>query len=196
MSSIYSSLPGPNSLPPDPSQPNPLTTAVQGIVENYLSDPLNLPDAFRSWIPAFIEVQPPVLPISQVSGFSQFQATASYTAGSFNPTAGNTFATVAAPSLTSLPDGGYLVLFGFQAQISNSGVRSGISINGATPAAPFCLVQNNDAADLIQMSAAAAFVTTMSNGLNTLQTQYDSNLSVSVGAVQDRWIIALKYANP
>ncbi len=47
-----------------------LQTPLSDYITQYLADPSNFPPEFKNWIVVYIETFPPVIPLSQVSGYS------------------------------------------------------------------------------------------------------------------------------
>lgn len=47
-----------------------LSTGLQDYITRYLSDPSQFPPEFKNWITRWVEAFPPVIPLSQVSGYA------------------------------------------------------------------------------------------------------------------------------
>ena len=160
---------------------------VTSILKDFSAEALG---ELRTWL----EQNPPSIPVTQILGFTQFtvqQATPIITSETTTSATFTDLATVG-PSITGLPDGKYVILFG-SALSASAGANAimGIKINSteATTADP--TVQTNGTA---LTSAATAMVKTLSNGgNNTLTARYESS---GTGTFAIRWLIAIRYANP
>jgi len=180
---------------PSPSIPSasPLTENERKLVQRLLGDPTELPQIFRSWLVAYIEANPPLLPISQITGFSQFLANSASVAArqSTSSTAYNDLGTVG-PQLTSLADGVYLVLHGYVGSPSVAGQQcyQSISVNGSAAQDADSCQQGYDH----DISVMTAVVKTLQNGNeNTITCKYRAQ--GGTGSFGSRFLIALKVAN-
>lgn len=174
---------------------SPLTEKERQQVERFFGDPTIFPAIFRSWLVAYIEANPPLLPISQITGFSQFTAkyaTVQSVTGENTTSTTYTNLTTTGPELTGLPDGLYLVLHGCVSHTSVAGsqARQSISVNGVTAVdddATQCGVANNQ-------SVMTAVIKTLDAGDNTILCKYRCE-GGAAGEFSYRFLIALKYAN-
>jgi len=148
-------------------------------------------------IRSFLEQDPPRIPIKQITGWTQFQATSGFVAAD-EQTSSTTYGalTTAGPLLDKLAPGQYLLLYGATCRIiSGTGGNANIgpSINGATPTgANTCWVGLfSTAAD--SSSAMAATVTLSQDGGNTMELLYRVQ-ALPTGSFRNRWLIALRYA--
>lgn len=58
----------------DPTQPqfsDALTRYIQQTIADMLADPTSLPASFKSWLPQYLETNPPILPLSQMIGYQR-----------------------------------------------------------------------------------------------------------------------------
>lgn len=136
------------------------------------------------------------LPISQVVGFKQFTAQADVdnsearrnTNTYGDPTTGN-----AGPELTGLPDGKYVLFYGALAWDFSGG-------GGTTYMAPKVNSTEATNADAVSTTANTAGISVMravlkdlTGGSNTVTLRY--NMSTGTGRWDNRFLIALRYAN-
>jgi hypothetical protein len=145
-------------------------------IRTYLQDPLGYEKEFKGWLPEWIGQSGIDIPISQVIGFSQFTA---QTAARIITSEGRTSSTygdlaTVGPTLTDLPDGQYLVLFGTGAAVTTV----------ATTA-----VMN------VQINSTVLAATLNNSGVNTLTAKYRSGDNATNSQFLNRWLIALKYSN-
>ena len=133
----------------------------------------------------------PPAPVVQQQSFLQFVPTAATPVITNEATASVTYADLATsgPSVSGLPDGHYLVLFGaaIDPSVADYGFMS-ISANGSSPS-------DNDAAVSIANAAASrATITTLTaHGNNTVKAMYRTNSGTSAFAY--RWLVVIKYSN-
>lgn len=161
-----------------------------------LSDPMNLPSTFWDYMVKRWLRDAPVFPISQVFGFAQFTATSATRVSTAETTTSTTptdLATVG-PSLSNLPDGKYLFLFGCAGFVPNTvnSLYMGVKINSTEADvnnAAFCSATNSAWVPMITGVTASL----SNNGSNTVTSRYW--VDGSTGHFQYRWLIALKYGN-
>jgi hypothetical protein len=170
---------------------------VEDQVMEVLSDPMNLPSSFwdymvRKWLQSS-----PVLPISQIFGFTQFTAQSAAVATS-EATGSTTYADLATvgPTISGLADGHYVLLA--TSLISNStgsvGSFASPSLNGSTPLDSDAAIVVTSAAGVPQVTAIGASIQTLSSGNNnTIKMQY--RVGAGSGTFTYRKLIALKYGN-
>jgi len=172
-----------------------LTLEERQLLSKMFSDPLSIPPEWKAWLVSYLEANPPVLPISQIHGFQAFAM--HHAEVSPNQTYGgpvDTFQDLATvgPTLTELPAGSYILIFG--CNYDASGGATGMmapSINGAAADA-------NDACLIVPVNVERfnlmrAIAKDLPDPSNTITMKY---LCSQIGpAFQLRWLIALKYAN-
>jgi hypothetical protein len=148
-------------------------------------------------IRAFLETSGFALPISQIVGFQQFTAKSDVDNGAAtiaSATYGDPATGDAGPSLSGLPDGSYVVLYGALAWDSSGGggtTYMSLKVNGteATDADAVSTTANANG-----ISVMRTVVKTLSNaGDSTLTLRY--KMSVGTGRWDNRFLIALRYAN-
>ena len=105
--------------------------------QNYLKNPLMFPDTFKSWISDYFATNLPKLPISQVYGFKvQSVKSASATTSTYSTTS-TSFVDVGSPSLSNIPNGFYIAVFGASVQagagLGGPTFTLGLSLDGAAP---------------------------------------------------------------
>jgi hypothetical protein len=166
-------------------------------IRTYLQDPLGYEKEFKGWLPEWIGQSGIDIPISQVIGFSQFTA---QTAARIITSEGRTSSTygdlaTVGPTLTDLPDGQYLVLFGTGAAVTTVATTAvmNVQINST-------VLANDDNAAFhgatTSTSVMGAFTATLNNsGVNTLTAKYRSGDNATNSQFLNRWLIALKYSN-
>jgi len=173
----------------------PLSEKEREQVQRFLSDPTVFPAIFRSWITSWVEANPPLIPISQITGFSQFLGNYDVTVASVN-TASVTFVELTGgPDADDLADGVYVIMFGAQARTDTSGktARMGVSVNGGA------VDTDKEAASAVvvnEHSIMMALTATLDNGgANTLTVKYASSDAAATAFFRGRWFLALKIAN-
>lgn len=174
-----------------------LTDAEQEILRKVFSSPLDIPAEWKAWLIAYLEANPPDLPINQSIGFVNLVASAIDNANTaaaaaqaaadaaqdsiFTPvTAVNetetpftstTFATITGgPHLSGLDDGTYVVWFGCAMNVTGGDTGyMAVSANGGA-ASDFLQSQVQDA----HVSVSRVVVVTLSagDGLNTIDGVY------------------------
>ena len=173
-----------------------LSPEERELVKKLLGSPLDFPSKFLDWVIKYIENNPPVLPISQIFGFTQFVATFEQVPAA-DSTTSTTYADLsggANPELTELPKGRYLLLYG--ASLSNSAGAAenyvSVSVNGAA-------ASDNDSGlfgstGTTQASVVGATVKDLDQDSNTVTVKYRQSGGITMTA-RRRWLIALKIAN-
>lgn len=165
-----------------------------------LADPLNpILDPLKSAIPGYLEVNPPTLPITQITGFTQFtpNSSAEAASGTTNSTAYTATlsgATDGVPSFSDLPDGQYVLVFG--AVIADAGgggayMSPAVNSTSATDANGVFA----ETTTTVKIPGSRMITATLNNkGSNTITSNYRS---VGGGTVsfRNRWMVAIKYAN-
>lgn len=172
---------------------------IREIVRGMLTDPLTLPDEFRSWMPRHLEIDPPTLPVAQLTGFAQFTAVAAtpiITSETVTSTVYADAATVG-PILTSLADGNYILIYGASMSPSVAAatdIMLSPSLNGGTPSDnDACVTQQATAIEFVP--GARATIARLASGSNTVKIQYRQSNALAGGVYAWRWLIALKYSN-
>jgi hypothetical protein len=160
----------------------------------YLQDPLGFPEEFKGWLPEWITQAGIDIPIGQVIGFTQFTAQAAPTIATAESTTSTSFVdlTTPGPTLTGLPDGVYLILFGAAASISAPGdiALMGVKVNATEAADADTTRTSVDQAE----SATRAIVKTLDGGgNNTLLARYRSGGGTA--AFRNRWLVAIRISN-
>lgn len=151
---------------------------------------------FLGYMVDYLALNQPQVPIGQVFGFSQYTAqldqiltgaTADTTSTSY------TDLSTAGPTLTGLPDGQYLILFG--AKIKNTTGAGNHSWMSFQPNATTALDADAIDVEVADFGAfARATLKTLSNdGNNTVTCKY--RVGSGTGRYGTCWIAALKYAN-
>jgi hypothetical protein len=176
----------------DGTEKSNLRTIIREEIRQYLQDPLGFPEEYKGWLPEWITQAGIDVPISQVIGFSQFQAQPAANVLTSETTASTSYTDLATvgPSLSELADGQYLLMYGCFS--SNSGSDLSVyapSVNGAA------------AADADQGGQVATGSYTMravtkdltAGGNNSVVLKY--KVGGGTGTFINRWMLALKYAN-
>lgn len=145
----------------------------------------------RTWL----EQNPPAVTIQSIVGFTQFVVRAAPSIQTAEGTTSATYVDLATvgPTLTMLPDGQYLVLYGAYGSTSSAAQAVWMSVQPNSTAA-----SDNDAAAFNTTSGvpgARGFLATLRNaGNNTLTAKYRAD-GAATGSFGRRWMIAFKYAN-
>lgn len=154
---------------------------------------LHLSPEFLAQIGAYLALNP--LPITQVPGFALFTARAAPTIAADQSTASTspTSLSTAGPTLTSLSNGLYLMLFGASGDIVGGGNPTGymgIKVNSTEPTSAAALYFDSAS------RAPGAFIAlaTLSAGNNTLLARYWTSGTGTVEC-KNRWLVVLRYAN-
>src|SRR5207302_674676 len=126
----------------------------------------------------WLEQNPPAVPITSVLGFSRFTATSATTDGA-DTSASTTYGDLAGgsgPTLTGLPDGNYVVLFGAYMRNNTVSQSSAMSLqvnNTSAVDTDFAAVTSPAATAIDNISVARAVVKQLnSSGNNTLAAKY------------------------
>lgn len=144
----------------------------------------------------YFEQNPPAIPISQLVGFSQLAAqTAAVDTG--EGTASDTYVDLATvgPQLTLLPDGAYAFIFGCQAYNLNAtgGAHMALSVNGGTATTAAVSYLHNQ----YGVGVSKAITAILSNGgNNTVTAKYSRGNAAGTAQFSDRWLLAIRTANP
>lgn len=167
--------------------PNPLITSLSEISPQALQELRN-----------YLEINPPTIPIQNISGFTNFQWQASNNVNTQQGTSSLTYVDLAGPgpALGGLSDGNYIFFFGFQTP--DTGGRMSPSLNLATPSDT-----NAACAQDVTFTGGANEMLSVSRGLvlqiaagggSTLKMQYRSD-GINTGTFANRWLVGIKYAN-
>jgi len=163
----------------------PIVKDIFGVSADFLGQ-------FRTWL----EQNPPAIPVSQIVGFSQFTAQANSVA-TRESTISTTYVnlTTAGPSLSGLPDGQYLFLFGCDAfnSVAGNQLTMSIKVNSTAAADSDATLADAPAATYKVCLMRAVTKTLANGGNNTITCQY--RVSSGTGSFENRWLIALRFAN-
>jgi len=146
---------------------------------------------------SYLEQSGLAIPISQIVGFSQYQAevaTPIITAESTASTSYTDLATVG-PRIDNLPAGKYLVLFGASALSNWSGTYESASMSVSLAGAA---ASDNDLAESTvqtRVSVARAVLASFTSPSNSIVAKYKTSNSGASAEFARRWLIALRYAN-
>ena len=175
--------------------PEPLSEFDEKVFESiskYLRDPLRHPKEYKTWLQSYFELNPPLLPISQIVGFSGFTPKTNEVGGSYQSTTSTTFTNLSTtgPTVSDLPPGTYAVFFGCTAYVDIAGKEALMSfaVNGSTQSETTIVAVTN------AISVARLVLKTLTAPENTLLAKY----AVSSGGTASfaaRWLTALKVAN-
>jgi len=105
-----------------------LTEEDRDRINNLLSSPLDFPLEFKSWILDQVAMNVPPIPIEQLQGYVKTRAYGNSSGTSTFTATSTSFADYGGPSLSGLPDGVYLVLYG--TKVTSTYGRYTISVNG------------------------------------------------------------------
>lgn len=151
-------------------------------------------DAFKDYMVQYLALNQPPLSVSQLIGFSQFNAQFNVVrTGATESTASTSYTdlTTPGPELAGLSNGRYVLIYGGSAQSNAAGDTASFSpsINGAAAS------DDNFArtAQAGYVSIARAITATLSAGSNTVTMKYRTD--AGTGFFSEVWLIALRYAN-
>lgn len=108
-----------------------LTQHIQQTIVDLISNWSMLPNEFKAGIPQYLEINPPLLPVSQIFGFAQFTAQPSTGTNAFSGTlvaSGSTSG--AGPTIDALPAGKYLFIAGYIGVGDSVNIAQSWAING------------------------------------------------------------------
>ena len=164
------------------------------LFQRALSAPLqSIPKEFETWLIDRIAVLLPLIPISQVVGFTQFTAQDApnvLTQQSTTSTSYTDLSTVG-PQLTGLPDGQYIIFFGANQFSVGAEPNMSIQVNATAASDDDRVVTGAGTA----AHQSRAVIKTLDNaGNNTITVKYKSNSGGSV-TFFNRWMFALRIAN-
>jgi hypothetical protein len=178
---------------PDPSKLPGLSPEERRMVTKLFSSPMDIPPEWKAWLVSFLEANPPLLPISQIHGFSDFTATYQETADNDAITVANTWQTLAhsGPDIAEVPKGRYIILYGCNYDATGGATGfMGPVFNGAASPSVFVEIVPVNVERFILMRANLVDLT---EDANTVGFKYQAS---QVGPkFASRWTIILKYAN-
>jgi hypothetical protein len=166
-------------------------------IAKYLQDPLGYEKEFKGWLPEWIGQAGIDVPIGQVIGYSQVVPQVAPSVETAETTTSTSFADLATvgPTLTLLPDGEYLVIWGATFDFSVGGAANafmGVKANSSEAADSDSIFWNVPIGDFVPGARAHTFTLT-AGGSNTLTARY--RVTGSTGRWRNRWLVALKAAN-
>jgi len=162
------------------------------LVQRLLGDPTVLPQVFKTWLSAYVETNPPILPISQIVGFTQFTPNQVLTSGAVSTTSNTYVSLSGGPTFSNLADGLYLLLYGAQSNPTTGNLLYvSPSVNSATPSDTVAATVSTGGSISIM---SATTVSLSNNGVNTVELQYKSSGGAN-SQFANRFLIAIKYAN-
>lgn len=168
---------------------------MQRVLAAAANNPNLIPGGFMAYMLDWIQTQRLSIPIGQVFGFTRFAAKTSVETGSVS-TASSTYVTLGGPNITGLSAGKYLMFWG-AAAVGNLGVSNAtMALSTNTVVAP--ATDNQIVAitsDSSFTSIMAADTITLVDGENVIGIEYVSSDGASTVSFQQRFIIALRYAN-
>ena len=161
----------------------PLVNNIFGVSAEFLGE-------LKTWL----EQNPPAIPVTQIVGFNQFTVKSATNINTAETTASVSYVDLATtgPSLTELPDGQYLVLFGCASSNTTDTSLMSISINGAS------VTSDTDPGSCessggLNTSVMSFFTTTLSAGSNSLVAKY--RVTAGTGTFFYRRLLAIKFSN-
>lgn len=161
-----------------------------------LTHALRLPKDTIGYLVERIAIDGLQIPVSQLSGFTSFAAQSNVVGtGATETTTSTSYTNLATvgPTLTGLPDGLYVVLFGAGMKISSgTGAAMSVQVNAATAVdADGCVTEST-----LLVPSSRGFLATLNNaGNNTLTAKYKTYIVTETASFIRRWMIALKYQN-
>lgn len=186
------STPSPNPAHDTGELPG-LTIEERSLLAKMFSDPLSIPPEWKAWLVSYLEANPPVLPISQIHGFTDFTAQRALVDAQQN-TASATYTNLGTvgPQLSTLPKGKYLIIVSamMKSSVAGSSAWYSPSVNGA--AASDSDAANNSGANTV--TAIGISVKDLDQDTNDITMKYRVD-GGATGTYVHRNLVALKYAN-
>lgn len=156
----------------------------------------NIPDQTVTWLTDQVALRGLAVPIGQVIGFSRFTANPATDVAAAETTTSTTYGDLATvgPTLTGVPDGSYLVIFGCFASTDTDGFisRMSIQVNGTAAADADSLATGNQYGVSLMRIVSKTLST---GGNNTITAKYKTQTATHTSSFSDRWMVALRYAN-
>lgn len=168
-----------------------LTPQERKTVQRLLGFPEDFPPEFKEWLIDFLAVNIPQIPISQITGFSQYQAVVGTRVDGQGSTTSSSYIDLDGghPQITGLGAGDYLIFHGCAIESSGATVTARQTVKYNDEAA---LSDNAILSDSTSIVSSSRVVTkTFTNNNNTIKCQY-SQEGGGTGFFQLRWLIALK----
>jgi len=159
-------------------------------------DLMLLPETFMDYTVQYAAMNPLSIPVSQLTGFSQFTVLVGNYVNNQESTSSSTYTdlTTVGPTLSAVPDGHYIIAFGCEAFISTAGygARMSIQVNStAAGNADECVTAATTLGSIMRITTK-----TLQNSNNsTLTCKYLADATSHTGTFGKRWMIALKYGN-
>jgi hypothetical protein len=171
-----------------------LTQADRDKITKLLSHPIAFPTEFKDWLGDWLARNMPPIPVDQLQGFVHTRAQYANNPSGVSVTTNVYFS--AAPGITGLPAGKYLVLWGYTGLMGTSGgarLNMSMVVNADSPSDSTAAysVHGNDT----EMTAARARFVELTQTSNTLQAYYrrtDVGGSPSFSICDDCWLVALR----
>ncbi len=167
--------------------------AFDAKVSKVLADPIsNVPPELKKWLEDFQALNIPLIPISQIVGFTGFTAQiASYNAGDLSTASTSAISLSGGPTISGLPDGNYILLWGCEAWNDTPGNGSVmyVTTNGATGARVVTMAYIDS-----ESMTRGTNVSLSAGGNNTVSAKYSVRYG-GTATFRFRWIIALKTSN-
>ena len=137
------------------------------------------------------------IPVTQIVGFSGFTAKTASIVSATETRTSSTFGdlTTVGPTLSGLPDGQYLLLYGCTSWIGTVGAGKGANMSVQVNSASATTADQTVSQVGNPVSVMVARTKTLNGGGNTITAKYASTDNVATASFSDRWLIALKYAN-
>jgi len=176
--------------------PEPLTQQERDDLGTLLSNPMEFPSEFLSWLPQYLAQNVPYVPVSQISGHQRFQPRAAIVNTSEN-SAGmpehswTDFATVG-PVIDDVSAGDFLAIWGYYYNRGGTGgaqAECGPSVDGAAPTAFITPPFQTDQANFVWM---AARIRVTGDAVHQVYLRYRLSLNSNNVSVAGRWLVLLR----
>ena len=180
---------------PLPSEEKKLSTEERILMQKILSNPLYFPKEFKTWLNDYLAVNIPLIPISQILGFSTFSASISTTTASFATTSNTYVTSSSGPSISAIPNGKYIFIYGTLA--TNSTLDK---INYFSPSVNSAVPSDNNAAiwgtnpTNIHHGVTYCFLSTLSSSNNN-RIDMEYRVDGGTGNWKSRWLALIKYSD-
>ena len=168
---------------------------ITKVVMKLWGAPLRYPREFKTWLPDYVALQIPDIPVTQIFGFLQFVPQISSRLTDDTVVTSRTFADpisgAAGPTITGLPPGQYLILLGAVMAASSAATPFyvGVKVNTTEAVDSDSIVTYTPTA----VPGMTALAKTLSLDTNTITMRFRTASGTALALY--RWMIALKYAN-
>jgi hypothetical protein len=157
-------------------------------LESFLKHPVFFPEEFKSWVSDWFATNIPKIPISQIYGFKVQSVKSAPDILAAQATTSTSYVdlTTIGPTLSQIPNGFYLVLFGANVWVATDNQKHmSLSVDGAAASDADAMISQGHA-------SGRSVLVDLTNGdhQHTLTAKYRA--ATGTGTFADRWLQALK----